>query len=50
MNDCIYLDRLNSSKQCVCTAFVDWWEKEVPKDIIYLTEENCMCELYEKKQ
>lgn len=49
MKNCRYLDKLDNSQKYVCTAFVDWWEKDAPKDNLYLTEENCMCELYIKK-
>lgn len=32
----------------VCVAFLNWWEKDTPKDVIYLTNADCMCELYKE--
>ncbi|HFD2052184.1 TPA: hypothetical protein ACF2DE_002915 [Clostridium perfringens] len=44
---CKYREKLKNKNMHVCTAFIDWWEKDAPKDRLFLTEPDCMCELYE---
>lgn len=47
MNKCKYREKIKNKDMHVCTAFIDWWEKDTPKDRVFLTEPDCMCELYE---
>ena len=45
---CKYREKIENKDMYVCTLFLDWWEEDSPKDILYLVEKNCMCEMYEK--
>ena len=47
MSRCKYREKIEGKDMYVCTLFLDWWE-DSPKDILYLAEKNCMCEMYEE--
>lgn len=50
MNKCIYRKKLEKENIYVCAAFLDWWEEDTPKDVLYLTDKNCMCELFREEK
>ncbi|MGL4573090.1 MAG: hypothetical protein ACRCVJ_18765 [Clostridium sp.] len=45
---CIYRKKLDKEDKYVCSAFLNWWEEDTPKDILYNTDFDCMCELFKE--
>ncbi|HFD2033535.1 TPA: hypothetical protein ACF2DD_002112 [Clostridium perfringens] len=50
MNKCIYREKFKDKDTYACTVFLNWWEVDSPKDRLFLTESDCMCELYEEEK
>jgi hypothetical protein len=45
---CKHREKIEGKDMYVCTLFLDWWEEDSPKDRLFLTELDCMCEMYEE--